>query len=190
MGQSCKFHHNDHCRQERGIDAVSKCNIALTLVRTARQTCCGQTYRQALHLGLHLGSIENSYQSLNANFICRFRCVPVNPLEVVAHRCLAFGVSPATRCATASFNVKLPGDMTHVHSKLPNHADQHEVDVAIVGGGPGGLATAAAVLSAFGDTLKVKVRLLMFFANNMGVTKTSAPDLAESMRKAPSTLVD
>jgi len=80
--------------------------------------------------------------------------------------------------------------MTHVHSKLPNHADQHEVDAAVVGGGPGGLAAAAAVLSAFGDTLKVKVRLLMFFANNMGVTKTSAPDLAESMRKAPSTLVD
>ncbi|KAL0042605.1 hypothetical protein WJX79_004971 [Trebouxia sp. C0005] len=47
--------------------------------------------------------------------------------------------------------------MTDVRSKLPDHADQHEVDVAVVGGGPGGLATAAAVLSAFGDTFKVKV---------------------------------
>lgn len=32
-----------------------------------------------------------------------------------------------------------------------------EVDVAVVGGGPGGLATAAAFTSAFGNSLKVKV---------------------------------
>ncbi len=60
--------------------------------------------------------------------------------------------------------------MTHVRSKLPKHADQHEVDVAVVGGGPGGLSAAAAVLSAFGDAFRVKVRLLMFFARNTVVT--------------------
>jgi len=32
-----------------------------------------------------------------------------------------------------------------------------DVDVAIVGGGPGGLAAAAATRSAFGDSLRVKV---------------------------------
>ncbi|KAL0049404.1 hypothetical protein WJX82_001334 [Trebouxia sp. C0006] len=47
--------------------------------------------------------------------------------------------------------------MTNVHSKLPNRVDQYEVDVAVVGGGPGGLAAAAAVLSAFGDTFEVRV---------------------------------
>ena len=55
--------------------------------------------------------------------------------------------------------------MTHTRSKPPNLADQHEVDiidVAIVGGGPGGLSTAAAVLSAFGNAFRVKVRFLMF----------------------------
>ena len=32
-----------------------------------------------------------------------------------------------------------------------------DVDVAVIGGGPGGLATAAAFASAFGDSLKIKV---------------------------------
>ncbi len=32
------------------------------------------------------------------------------------------------------------------------------VDVAVVGGGPGGLATAAAIISAFGGSASVKVR--------------------------------
>ncbi len=36
-----------------------------------------------------------------------------------------------------------------------------EVDVAIIGGGPGGLAAAAAVTSAFGDTLRVQVNSLL-----------------------------
>ncbi len=36
-----------------------------------------------------------------------------------------------------------------------------EVDVAIIGGGPGGLAAAAAVTSAFGDTLRVQVSSLL-----------------------------
>lgn len=36
-----------------------------------------------------------------------------------------------------------------------------EIDVAIVGGGPGGLAAAAAVTSAFGNSLKVKVAVLL-----------------------------
>jgi len=36
-----------------------------------------------------------------------------------------------------------------------------EVDVAIIGGGPGGLAAAAAVTSAFGDTLRVQVFSLL-----------------------------
>ena len=35
---------------------------------------------------------------------------------------------------------------------------EETVDVAVVGGGPGGLATAAAVVSAFGDSASVKVR--------------------------------
>jgi len=35
------------------------------------------------------------------------------------------------------------------------------VDVAIIGGGPGGLAAAAAVTSAFGDTLRVQVSSLL-----------------------------
>ena len=65
--------------------------------------------------------------------------------------------------------------MTNVHSKLPNRVDQYEVDVAVVGGGPGGLAAAAAVLSAFGDTFEVRVRRLMSFAMNMAVTKIFAP---------------
>jgi len=128
-----------------------------------------------LRLGLYLGAIENSYQSLHANFTRRFRCVPVNLLEVVAHRLGAFGVSKSTRCATASFDLKTSGKMTNVHSKLPNRVDQYEVDVAVVGGGPGGLAAAAAVLSAFGDTFEVKVRRLMSFAKNMAVTKIFAP---------------
>lgn len=34
----------------------------------------------------------------------------------------------------------------------------HDIDVAVVGGGPGGLAIAAAVLSAFGQRIRVKVR--------------------------------
>ena len=34
----------------------------------------------------------------------------------------------------------------------------HDIDVAVIGGGPGGLATAAAVLSAFGQRIRVKVR--------------------------------
>ena len=34
---------------------------------------------------------------------------------------------------------------------------EETVDVAVVGGGPGGLATAAAVISAFGDSASVKV---------------------------------
>ena len=33
-----------------------------------------------------------------------------------------------------------------------------EVDVAIVGGGPGGLAAAAAIVSALGDDVRVKVK--------------------------------
>lgn len=33
-----------------------------------------------------------------------------------------------------------------------------DIDVAVVGGGPGGLAIAAAVLSAFGQHIRVKVR--------------------------------
>jgi NADH dehydrogenase FAD-containing subunit len=33
-----------------------------------------------------------------------------------------------------------------------------EIDVAIVGGGPGGLASAAAVVSALGDDVRVKVK--------------------------------
>ena len=37
------------------------------------------------------------------------------------------------------------------------HADLG-VDVAVVGGGPGGLATAAALRAAFGDAIRVKVR--------------------------------
>ena len=36
-----------------------------------------------------------------------------------------------------------------------------DIDVAIVGGGPGGLATAAAVLSAFGSSTRVKVTVLL-----------------------------
>lgn len=64
--------------------------------------------------------------------------------------------------------------MTDVRSKLPDHADQHEVDVAVVGGGPGGLATAAAVLSAFGDTFKVKVRCLMSFAKVRRLTSSAS----------------
>ena len=63
--------------------------------------------------------------------------------------------------------------MTYVRSKVANHADQHEVDVAVVGGGPGGLSAAAAVLSAFGDAFRVKVRVLMFFTK---FAKISAPD--------------
>lgn len=34
---------------------------------------------------------------------------------------------------------------------------EETVDVAVIGGGPGGLATAAAVISAFGDSASVKV---------------------------------
>ncbi len=104
--------------------------------------------------------------------MCRFLCVPVKLLEVVAtivrrsaHRQLLLDVSPATRCATASFDCKSSSGMTHTRSKLPNLADQHEVDiidVAVVGGGPGGLSTAAAVLSAFGNAFRVKVKFLMF----------------------------
>lgn len=37
---------------------------------------------------------------------------------------------------------------------------EETVDVAVVGGGPGGLATAAAIISAFGDNASVKVRRL------------------------------
>jgi ribulose 1,5-bisphosphate synthetase/thiazole synthase len=33
-----------------------------------------------------------------------------------------------------------------------------EVDVAIVGGGPGGLAAAAAIVSALGDDVRVRVK--------------------------------
>lgn len=32
-----------------------------------------------------------------------------------------------------------------------------DIDVAVIGGGPGGLATAAALTSAFGNRLKIKV---------------------------------
>ena len=32
------------------------------------------------------------------------------------------------------------------------------IDVAIAGGGPGGLATAAAMIAAFGGNVRVKVR--------------------------------
>lgn len=35
-----------------------------------------------------------------------------------------------------------------------------DLDVAIIGGGPGGLATAAALLSAAQSGMRVKVRLL------------------------------
>lgn len=56
--------------------------------------------------------------------------------------------------------------MTHARSKLPNGADQYEVDVAVIGGGPGGLSAAAAVLSAFGDAFRVKVGLSMFSSKN------------------------
>ena len=33
-----------------------------------------------------------------------------------------------------------------------------DIDVAVIGGGPGGLTSAAAVLSAFGQRICVKVR--------------------------------
>ena len=42
-------------------------------------------------------------------------------------------------------------------TKAAGTAD-HDIDVAVVGGGPGGLATAAAILSAFGQHIRVKVR--------------------------------
>ena len=35
---------------------------------------------------------------------------------------------------------------------------EETVDVAVAGGGPGGLATAAAIISAFGGGASVKVR--------------------------------
>ena len=51
------------------------------------------------------------------------------------------------------------------HSRLCKRADSDfrvasvaaDFDVAIVGGGPGGLASAAALFSAFGDGARVKV---------------------------------
>lgn len=42
------------------------------------------------------------------------------------------------------------------------------VDIAIAGGGPGGLATAAALLAAFGGNVKVKVRSTANLGNAQG----------------------
>ena len=50
-----------------------------------------------------------------------------------------------------------------------------EVDVAVVGGGPGGLATAAALKAAFGDEMRIKVRhypsALFWASSNPGQVK-------------------
>ena len=46
-----------------------------------------------------------------------------------------------------------------------------DIDVAIVGAGPGGLATAAAILSAFGKYTRVKVRP----CSNIGAGPKRAP---------------
>lgn len=46
--------------------------------------------------------------------------------------------------------------MSAARAEAAGTAD-HDIDVAVVGGGPGGLATAAAVLSAFGQHIRVKV---------------------------------
>lgn len=40
----------------------------------------------------------------------------------------------------------------------------YDVDIAVVGGGPGGLAAAAAITSAFGDDQTVKVRIVCMHA--------------------------
>lgn len=45
--------------------------------------------------------------------------------------------------------------------KMTTKSCAAEIDVAIVGGGPGGLAAAAAITSAFGNSLNVKVTVLL-----------------------------
>ncbi len=66
------------------------------------------------------------------------------------------------------FDVRLVKRVTCKRSRsmtapVRTHAKAYatEVDVAIIGGGPGGLSAAAAVTSAFGDTLRVQVNSLL-----------------------------
>ena len=66
------------------------------------------------------------------------------------------------------FDVRLSKRLTCKRSRsmtapVRTHAKAYatEVDVAIIGGGPGGLAAAAAFTSAFGDTLRVQVNSLL-----------------------------
>ena len=68
------------------------------------------------------------------------------------------------------------------------------VDVAVVGGGPGGLATAAAILSALGKNTRVKVRLShpscrvrrMLVLSASAVSSTSLDWIRTYARTAPS----
>ena len=50
-----------------------------------------------------------------------------------------------------------------------------EIDVAVVGGGPGGLATAAAILSASNGRLRVKVSSVTVAGRNTSATHPEQP---------------
>ncbi len=75
------------------------------------------------------------------------------PLHVAAH------LQHPAAFRTVSYCTNRRKRLTHAALTLRcAQSVRSEVDVAIVGGGPGGLAAAAAIVSALGDDVRVKVK--------------------------------
>lgn len=61
-------------------------------------------------------------------------------------------VAPSTSPTRCSRRIRLAASVLRCTGMKPA-----DIDVAVVGGGPGGLASAAAIVSAFGGDVRVKV---------------------------------
>ncbi len=79
----------------------------------------------------------------------------IMPLHVAAH----LQHPAAFSTITARFGSNRRKRLTHADTLRCAQSARNEVDVAIVGGGPGGLTAAAAIASALGDDVRIKVKV-------------------------------